>query len=151
VTGTVQREQLYVYDVCQLCVSDEQVLVYERDDQLLCAEHTRRCIAANPQVQSCDRCGSARNILRDPSHRRNEYLCLDCHKEDGFTSNDTVTGRAVRSAVLPPKLARPKVKCEAAGYGSKCDDNVKPRNAWGGKSLCNTHGKTPPAREKKVR
>lgn len=146
--GTIQRDKHYVYATCERC-SAQDVLVYERGDMLLCAEDTRRWIAANPAKQACDRCGDTRNVLRDPSHRRNEYLCTSCHTDDGFVATDTVTGRAFVSAVTPPKLLSPRVKCEAAGYGSSCDDNVKPRSSWGGKSLCNTHGKTPPPRESK--
>jgi hypothetical protein len=45
-------------------------------------------------------------------------------------------------------LTKEKVRCYAAGYGSDCDNNVKPRSAWGGKMMCNKHGKTPPKPEK---
>lgn len=93
--GTIQREQIYVYDTCQQC-GEQNVLVYACGDQLLCAEHTRRWIHANPTKQGCDKCGADANVFRDPSHRRNEYLCLDCHNENGFRPNNTVANRAFR-------------------------------------------------------
>ena len=143
--GTFQRDGIYVYAPCDKCQGDD-VLVYERGDELLCAEHTRRFIAANPAPSICDRCGNQSSVVRDPSHRRNEYLCLRCHSDDGFLIEDTVTGRAIKS-LFQPFMAVGRTRCAAAGYGSDCDDNVKPRNSWGGKSLCNKHGRTPPKKE----
>lgn len=140
--GTVQRDQVYVYGTCEQC-QEANVLVYEREDKLLCAEHTRAHIHRNPALPYCDRCGKQDNVVRDPSHRRNEYLCFACHINDGFIIRDSVTGRAVRQVHTP--YVRPnvqKVKCYADV--PDCDDNVKPRGAWGGKMLCNKHGRTPP-------
>lgn len=93
--GTIQREQIYVYDTCQSCGA-QNVLVYEHGDQLLCAEHARIYIRNNPTKQTCDKCGTEANIFRDPSHRRNEYLCIDCHDANGFRPNNTVANRAFR-------------------------------------------------------
>lgn len=150
IKGTVQRDKIYVYSSCELCSSGEQVLVYECNDQLVCASHVREYIKANPAVQSCDRCHKPGALVRDPTHRRNEYLCLACHREDGFIINTSITAKAVREVLSPMKsVISARTKCEAAGYGTPCDDNVKPRGPWGGKSLCSTHGKTPPAPGKK--
>jgi hypothetical protein len=94
--GTDQREKIYVRQACEICKGDE-VLVYEAGDQLLCAEHTRKHLRANPTKQTCDTCGSDQNVFRDPSHRRNEYLCMSCHNVNGFKVQDSVTMRALRN------------------------------------------------------
>lgn len=145
--GTVQREQIYVYGTCDLC-GDTNVLVYERDEKLVCAEDSRKIAQTKKFIQPCDNCGQP-NAIRDPSHRRNEYLCWSCHEGNGgYNVKDSVIKRAF-VAVNNTVLAREKIRCDAAGYGSECDLNIKPRSAWGGRLLCNVHGKTPPAKEKK--
>jgi ribosomal protein S14 len=93
--GTSQREQIYVYDTCQVC-GEENALVYLHGDKLMCASDARAWIRQNPTKQTCDKCGTEANVFRDPSHRRNEYLCLDCHNENGFRPNNTVANRAFR-------------------------------------------------------
>ncbi|NDA95797.1 MAG: hypothetical protein EBY03_06690 [Actinobacteria bacterium] len=143
--GTIQREQVYVYDTCSLC-GDTNVLVYEIDDKLVCASDYREITFTRKKIQHCDRCG-AENAVRDPAHRRNEYLCWTCHQTDGFAINNSVVKRAI--ATINNSILTKRVKCDAAGYGTDCDFNVKPRSAWGGKLLCNRHGKTPPKKEKK--
>jgi len=143
--GTIQREQIYVYDTCSLC-GDTNVLVYEIDDKLVCASDYREITFTRKKIQHCDRCG-AENAVRDPAHRRNEYLCWTCHQTDGFAINNSVVKRAI--AAINNSILTKRVKCDAAGYGTDCGFNVKPRSAWGGKLLCNRHGKTPPKKEKK--
>jgi hypothetical protein len=143
--GTIQREQVYVYDTCSSC-GDTNVLVYEIDDKLVCASDYREITFTRKKIQHCDRCG-AENAVRDPAHRRNEYLCWTCHQTDGFAINNSVVKRAI--ATINNSILTKRVKCDAAGYGTDCDFNVKPRSAWGGKLLCNRHGKTPPKKEKK--
>jgi hypothetical protein len=96
--GTIQRDKHYVYGTCETC-REENVLVYENADKLLCAEHTRQYIHNNPTKQGCDRCNADKNVFRDPSHRRNEYLCLECHRADGFVPNNTVVYRAMKDAL----------------------------------------------------
>jgi|694.fasta_scaffold138079_3 hypothetical protein len=101
--GTIQREHVYVYDTCMQC-QEQNVLVYECGEQLLCAEHSRQYARKNPLPQYCDRCGKQDKVVRDPGHRRNEYLCMSCHADDGFLIHDSVTARAVKSALeLPTK------------------------------------------------
>ena len=95
--GTNQREQVYIYGTCSLC-SDTNVLVYKCEEQLLCADHARDYARKHPLLPYCDRCGKQDKIVRDPSHRRNEYLCFSCHQNDGFLITDSVTARAVRNA-----------------------------------------------------
>jgi ribosomal protein S14 len=92
--GTVQREQIYVYDTCQSC-GEQNSLVYAAGEQLLCADDYRKYAAANPLKPQCDRCGSESNVLRDPSHRRNEYFCMQCHAETGFAPSNSVVYRTL--------------------------------------------------------
>lgn len=146
--GTVQREQIYVYGTCSLC-SETNVLVYEHDEQLVCANDYRTLVRKIRYTTTCDNCGSG-NAVRDPSHRRNEYLCWQCHMQNGFVVNNTVIKRALVSMISNFKHGS-KVLCEAAGYGSACDNNIKPRGSWGGKMLCNTHGKEAPKKDNKTK
>ena len=141
--GTVQRDKVYVYGACGKC-SAQDVLVYECGEQLLCAEHTRDYVRANPKPQECDACGKQRNVFRDPSHRKNIYLCMSCHLEGGgIGAKDSVMSRMLDMMFSPPVI-REKTKCYAAGVGSECDNNIKPRSMWGGKMLCNKHGRVAP-------
>ena len=140
--GTNQRDDVYVRGTCVMC-AEKDVLVYEINDILYCAEHYRDVTRQYHRVQSCDFCGNT-PAVRDPNHRRNEYLCWKCHEQTGFTVNNTVIKRAIVSMVDRYIHRGPRTKCDAAGYGTACDDNVKPRGQWGGKSLCDTHGKKPP-------
>jgi hypothetical protein len=92
--GTIQKDQVYVYGTCERC-QETNALVYECGEQLLCAEHSRQYAHSHPLKPYCDRCGNQDKVFRDPSHRRNEYLCMSCHADDGFLIRDSVTGRAV--------------------------------------------------------
>lgn len=92
--GTIQRDQVYVYGTCERC-QEANALVYECGEQLLCAEHSRQYARSHPLKPYCDRCMKQDKVFRDPSHRRNEYLCMSCHANDGFLIRDSVTGRAV--------------------------------------------------------
>ena len=143
--GTNQREQRYVYDACSSC-GDTNVLVYELDEKLMCADDYKKLTANLRFVQHCDRCDYP-SAVRDPSHRRNEYLCGTCHEQDGFLVRTSITKRAL-VALTTALNKTEKLRCYAAGYGTDCDNNLKPRGAWGGKILCNNHGKTPPKPEK---
>jgi len=145
-TGTNQREKVYVYGTCLVC-AESNVLVYELDNNLLCAEHYRGRTRNIKRVTPCDKCGAG-NAVRDPSHRRNEYLCWSCHETNGFVIDNSIIKRAIISLVNNFTRGN-KIKCDAAGYGSDCDTNVKPRSPWGGRSLCDKHGKTPPKQEKR--
>lgn len=145
--GTVQREGTYVYGDCSLC-SDTNVLVYLVDNKLVCAEDYRKIVRTFNYVQHCDKC-DATPAMRDPSHRRNEYLCWSCHTGNGFVVDNSVVKRALTAISYRAKLiSNVKLECFAAGYGTDCDNNLKPRSTWGGKILCNKHGKTPPKPEK---
>jgi hypothetical protein len=100
--GTIQRDQVYVYGTCERC-QETNALVYECGEQLLCAEHSRQYARSHPLKPYCDRCGKQEKVFRDPSHRRNEYLCMGCHADDGFLVRDSVTGRAVLETLKLPK------------------------------------------------
>jgi hypothetical protein len=100
--GTIQRDQVYVYGTCEQC-QEANALVYECGEQLLCAEHSRQYARSHPLKPYCDRCGKQEKVFRDPSHRRNEYLCMGCHADDGFLIRDSVTGRAVLEVLQLPK------------------------------------------------
>jgi hypothetical protein len=139
--GTNQREQIYIYDACSLC-AESNVLVYELDGNLLCAEHYRDRTRTIKRITPCDKCGAG-NAVRDPSHRRNEYLCWSCHQENGFAVDSSIVKRAIVSLVNNFTQGT-KIKCDAAGYGTDCDNNIKPRGPWNGRSLCDKHGKIPP-------
>ena len=143
--GTNQREQVYIYGTCLVC-AESNVLVYELNDNLLCAEHYRDRTRTIKRTTPCDKCG-ADNAVRDPAHRRNEYLCWSCHEKNGFVVNDSVIKRAIVSLVNNFTRGN-KIKCDAAGYGTECDTNIKPRGPWGGMALCDKHGKTPPKSQK---
>jgi len=100
--GTIQKDQVYVYGTCEQC-QETNALVYECGEQLLCAEHSRQYARSHPLKPYCDRCGKQEKVFRDPSHRRNEYLCMGCHADDGFLVRDSVTGRAVLKTLKLPK------------------------------------------------
>ncbi len=145
--GTDQKESIYIYDTCMRC-EKQGALVYELDaDRLLCADCYRRETRRIKRVQPCDNCG-ATPAVRDPNHRRNEYLCGSCHRDSGFVVNNSVIKRALVSLTATAKKLGKRDLCDAAGYGSDCDDNVKPRGPWGGRSLCDKHGKIPPKKTK---
>ena len=142
--GTIQREHIYVRGNCEADACKEtDTLIYECGDKLFCAEHTRQYARQNPPQPVCDRCGAQRNVVRDPGHRRNEYLCFRCHEADGFMPSDSVTGRTIKN-LMQPILNRVKLECYAKNKGTECDGSLKPRSAWGGKILCNKHGHKPP-------
>ena len=143
--GTNQREQVYIYGTCLVC-TESNVLVYELDNNLLCAEHYRDRTRHIKRITPCDKCGTG-NAVRDPSHRRNEYLCWSCHEANGFVIDNSIIKRAIVSLVNNFTRGS-KIKCDAAGYGSDCDSNIKPRGPWGGRSLCDKHGKIPPKQQK---
>lgn len=145
--GTNQREQQYVRGVCPIC-AEADVLLYAHNDILVCATDYRTLIRGTQWTQACDKCGAPKAV-RDPAHRRNEYLCISCHNEDGALEvKTTVFKRALVALTNAIPNTQPRTKCYLHNYGTECDDNIKPRGAWGGKSLCSVHGKTPPKPEK---
>jgi hypothetical protein len=51
-------------------------------DRSLCVDCYRVATRRIPHVTYCDKCG-APGGFRNPKTRRNEYLCLACHRESG--------------------------------------------------------------------
>ena len=146
--GTNQQAGHIVRDVCTVC-KEQNVIVYELEgnDALMCASCYRSATRKIKRVQACDKCGNT-PAVRDPNHRRNEYLCGSCHRDSGFVVNNSVIKRALISLTAQAKKLGVRPVCDAAGYGSDCDDNVKPRGPWDGRSLCDKHGKIPPKKHK---
>lgn len=138
--GTVQREHIYVRGTCEQC-GESDTLVYELDAKLICAEDYRKAVRNLKFITACDQCGATPSF-RDPAHRRNEYLCAGCHSKNDFNTNNTVVKRVL--VQIFKGLPGSKVRCLGESADSPCDDNIKPRGAWGGKSLCNVHGRIPP-------
>lgn len=64
---------------CVSCGDTNLATIYDG----LCAscERVRVVNAPKPQ-QACDACGQV-PAFRNPGHRRNEYLCVPCHKATG--------------------------------------------------------------------
>lgn len=93
--GTIQRDKIYVYDTCAEC-SEKEVLVYDADSKLLCAYCYRTWTRKQTRTTTCDRCGNTAKVFRNPKHRRNEYMCLACHIDDGFYPEDSATYRAFK-------------------------------------------------------
>ena len=112
----------------------------------ICSDCYRaRARAAPLPVQECDRCQGA-PAFRDPSHRRNEYLCGDCHAANGyFLGARQLAGNVARSAPTlrestDGRAGRASVICEAHGYGTECRGEIKPRGGVNvGRSLCSFH------------
>ena len=131
--GTVSRIGQYVRGTCDEC-GDENVLVYARGDQMLCATHSREWAKANPTPQACDECGATGNVWRDPLHRKNIYLCIKHHDPEALFQNRWAN--KVRES--KPLSIHDKVVCDAAGYGTECKGEIKYRSAKR-MSLCNKH------------
>lgn len=142
--GTVQRDKQYVRSTCEQCGATD-VLVYELDAKLICAEDYRKAVRNIKFVTACDQCGATPSF-RDPAHRRNEYLCAACHSKNDFYTNNSVVKRTL--VQIFKGLPGSKSRCIGEDPNDPCDDNIKPRGPWGGKSLCNKHGRVPPKPER---
>lgn len=133
--GTNSRLGQYVRGDCAVCGA-VNVLVYETDEEtgLVCASDYRRWSYSNPVKQACDNCGSTGNVWRDPVHRRNEYLCINCHDPEALFQNRWADKARVSVPLNP--AARPV--CALSDYGTECRGEVKWRSALG-MSVCNKH------------
>jgi hypothetical protein len=131
--GTDSLVKRWVRGTCATC-GDEDVLLYEAGEDLICAADYRTYAVTHPISQTCDRCGATGNVWRDPLHRRNEYLCIKCHDPEALFQNRWAN-KVRESTALG---MREKVVCAAAGYGTDCKGEVKYRGAFR-KSLCNKH------------
>jgi hypothetical protein len=136
--GTVFRVGQIVRGDCEdpACRETDAVLYDTLDDPtLLCVWHSRARSKATPRSQACDRCGSTGNVWRDPVHRRNEYLCINCHDPESLFQNRWAN--KVRQS-SPLHDGPPRAVCAAAGYGTECKGEIKWRGAHN-MSLCNKH------------
>jgi hypothetical protein len=111
----------------------------DSDEPVLCAEHSRPIAQrlSKGRVASCDKCGHE-GAWRNPYTRRNEYLCAVHHAEsgDGVIQNKWAgAGRVTGSA---PLGVREREACVAAGVGSDCRGEVRPRGREA-QPLCNAH------------
>jgi hypothetical protein len=98
--GTNQRDAVYVYGSCDLCNVDERVLIYDAGANLVCAEHMRQLIKANPRSQKCDNCEYRGPVFREAGHRRNEYLCLTCHQVNGVRVHHSTSTRVLQELLV---------------------------------------------------
>lgn len=132
--GTCSRVRQFVRGTCADCGADG-VLVYDaplEETRLCCSD----CVRVYPRDlrQPCDKCGARGNVWRDPIHRRNEYLCINCHDPEALFQNRWAN-KARESFALG---IRERVKCAAAGYGTDCKGEIR----WDSKlakQLCNKH------------
>jgi hypothetical protein len=69
---------------CAQCGAGNLQRIYTSQDGCpLCASCYRSTAKAAPStVTLCDKCGNG-PAFRNPGHRRNEYLCRDCHAATG--------------------------------------------------------------------
>ncbi len=138
--GTVSRIGQWVRGDCPC--GDEDALVYDAawDETLLCASCSRKRSAAHVVIETCDECGGD-HAWRDPLAPGNVMRCATCHGKSGKVvqnrwANSVRVGRTINPGAKP--------KCVAAGYGTDCKGEVKPRGGeFKGRQLCNKHaGKT---------
>lgn len=135
--GTSFREDRIVRGECERC-GEADALLYDHwsDEQLVCAGCQRVRAKEHPTPQACDRCGATGNVWRDPVTRKNEYLCERCHDPaKHFQNRWAPTVREGATLGIHPKAV-----CAAAGYGTDCKGEVKPRGGQHkGMLLCNKH------------
>jgi hypothetical protein len=138
-TGTISRLGQWVRGDCEVegC-READVLVYlvEETDVLVCAEHMREWMRANPPETLCDNDPAHGRAWRDPKTRKNEFFCAQCHGRNGKVFTNRWANADPRATFVLG--VREKVECAAAGYGTDCRGEVKWRNAFN-KSLCNKH------------
>jgi hypothetical protein len=84
----------------------------------------------------CDKCGHE-GAIRDPAHRRDEYLCLDCQREAGYEPSERamVFKTAARVGVTH-SMAR-RATCILRDRGTPCGGEIKQRSDKG--MICNRH------------
>ena len=138
--GTSYADGRIVRGACTRC-GDEDVLLYDhpQDPALMCADCSRRRAKENPVPQACDNCGSTGNVWRDPVHRRNEYLCINCHDPESLFQNRWAN--KVREST-PLNLGAPRAVCGLVDRGTECKGEIKWRSALG-MQACNKHAGKP--------
>jgi hypothetical protein len=120
---------------CTTCGAEDELL---GQDDPRCAS-CRRKTANRHQAEMyypCDRCGAS-SAIRDPAHRRDEYLCLDCHKREGYEPGERAMVFKAQARVGATHSMARRITCIAAGKGTDCKGEVKQRSDKG--LLCNFH------------
>lgn len=103
---------------CEVCDEGNLLKIYDLDGARVCASCYRaaanetRCHSSQP----CDRC-HAPGAWRNPRHRRNEYLCGDCHRELG------------EPVVLTPSVAHLAAPCKGKDLGDPAHNWVHVRGS----------------------
>lgn len=69
---------------CGVCNEGNLLKMYDLGGEKVCASCYRAAVSGTRgrDAQPCDGCG-ALGAWRNPRHRRNEYLCSDCHRSSG--------------------------------------------------------------------
>lgn len=116
---------------CTGC-GDEDVILHQGD---VCANCYRQA-SNRDQPYPCDRCGQGK-AFRDPVHRRDEYLCQTCHLEDGYVPGERAMITRVQARVGATHSQGRREPCIAAGHGTACKGQIKPRGKLG--VLCDFH------------
>jgi hypothetical protein len=132
VKGTVSRLGVWVRGTCAVC-GDDDVLVYEAGEDLVCAADYRVYATTHPVPQPCDTCGATGNVWRDPLTRKNEYLCIKHHDPEALFQNRWANKVRESSALGQ----RERIQCGAAGI-TECKGEIKWRGGYN-MLLCNKH------------
>lgn len=115
---------------------EENAILHEREEGPPCCAECYRRGAVRDREQACDSCGLG-PAFRDPSHRRDEFKCLECHAKDGYTLDDA--GMLRKLMGMPGrKHAQGRVEpCIAKGGVTECKGQTKPRGRLG--VMCDRH------------
>ena len=120
---------------CTSCGAEDELL---DDDPARCAD-CRRKTANRHQAEMfypCDKCGTEAAV-RDPLHRRDEYLCLTCHKEAGYEPTERAMVFKTQARVGVKHSMGRTSTCILAAAGTPCGGEVKQRGKHG--EICNRH------------
>jgi hypothetical protein len=115
---------------------EHQLYRFSEDEPWLCPDHYRREAVDTKWVQACDTCG-ATPAFRVPGHRRNEYLCLEHHAEQGYTLDDMHMLRKLWGQAPKRHPLGRTAECIAAGHGTECRGEIKQRGKLG--MMCTRH------------
>lgn len=122
---------------CTSCGAEDELL---DEDPARCAD-CRRKTAQRHQAEMfypCDRCG-AEEAFRDPAHRKDIYLCTPCHNAEGYFPAERAMITKVQARVGATHSQGRQDPCIAAGYGTACSGQIKPRGKRG--VLCDFHAR----------
>jgi len=127
---------------CPVCHT-EDVILHPQDEgehESLCTSCSRSRIMASKTHREftypCDRCGGGA-AFRDPLHRQDVYLCASCHEEDGYLPGERAMVSQIEKRVGYTHSRGRRDVCDAAGRGTECRGEVKPRGKSG--ILCTFH------------